>query len=317
MGRRVPLAQLIARTSALYLLIFVCVLAVLDAGAFAFVMREYASLLQPALETPEGHAAMATAMRRVLVTILLLDVPLVIAFGAASYALARATLAPIFAARERERVFASDVAHELRSPLAAIASVAQAAGSAEAAEMRAAFQEIAAQALDASATVGDLLTLARQPRQGVLQCEPVDLAAVVTRSARDAASAARERGVRVESLAGSAIVDGDERRLRELARNLLENAVRHARTSVTITSQRNGRCCEIVVEDDGAGIPPADRERIFERFYRGSDDGAGTGLGLAIVRWIALAHAGSVAVAASNGGGARFVASIPEHQPAP
>ncbi|MGB8519502.1 MAG: hypothetical protein WCD38_05005, partial [Candidatus Tumulicola sp.] len=122
---------MIARTSALYLLIFICVLAVLDAGAFAFVMREYASLLQPALDTPEGHAAMATAMRRVLVTILLLDVPLVIAVGAASYALARATLAPIFAARERERVFASDVAHELRSPLAAIASVAQAAGSAE------------------------------------------------------------------------------------------------------------------------------------------------------------------------------------------
>jgi signal transduction histidine kinase len=308
---------LIARTSALYLLIFICVLAALDAGAYAFMAREYASLLQPALETPEGRSAMATAMRHVLVTILLLDVPLIVAFGAASYALARATLAPIFAARERERVFASDVAHELRSPLAAIASVAQVARSAEPATMRAAFEEIAAHAFDASAIVGDLLTLARQPRQGVLQCEPVDLAAVVTRSARDIASTARERGVVVESLAASAIVDGDERRLRELARNLLENAVRHARTSVTIASQRKGRSCEIVVEDDGEGIPPTDRERIFERFYRGSDDGAGTGLGLAIVRWIAHAHAGSVAVAQSNAGGARFVASIPEHVATP
>ena len=200
---------MIARTSALYLLIFICVLAALDAGAYVFVMREYASFLQPALGTPEGRSGMATAMRHVLVTSLLLDVPLVVAFGAASYALARATLSPIFAARERERVFASDVAHELRSPLAAIASVAQAARSAEPAAMRAAFEEIAAHALDASAIVGDLLTLARQPRQGVLQCEPVDLAAVVTRSARDVATVARERGVRVESLAGSAIVDGD------------------------------------------------------------------------------------------------------------
>ena len=275
--------------------------------------REYASLLQPALQTPEGKAAMATAMRRVAVTIGLLDVPLVIAFGAASYALARATLAPIFAARERERIFASDVAHELRSPLAAIAAVAQAARPSAPPEIRVAFEEIAAHALDASATVGDLLTLARRPDQGVLQCEPVDLGAVVARSARDLASDARARGVRVESTPASAIVDGDERRLRELARNLLENAVRHAHSSVGIFSRQNGRYCEIVVEDDGDGIPPADRERIFERFYRRSYDGTGTGLGLAIVRWIAQAHGGGVIVTESVAGGARFVASIPEH----
>ena len=258
---------------------------------------------------------MATAMRRVAVTILLLDVPLVVAVGAASYVLARATLAPIFAARERERIFASDAAHELRSPLTAIAAVAQAARSGAPPETRGALEEIAAHALDASAIVGDLLTLARQPRQGALQCEPIDLAAVVARSARDVDAAARARSVRLETLPDSAIVDGDERRLRELARNLLENAVRHARSHVRIASRRNGRQCEIVVEDDGDGIPPADRERVFERFYRRSDDGSGTGLGLAIVRWIAQAHAGSVAITQSENGGARFVASIPEHAP--
>lgn len=305
---------MIVRTSALYLLIFVCVLIALDIGAFVFVMREYASLLQPALGTPEGQAAMGAAMRRVAVTIVLLDVPLVVAFGAASYSLARATLAPVFAARERERVFAADVAHELRSPLAAIAAVAQVSRTGAPPEIRSAFEEIAARALDASAIVSDLLTLARQPHQGVLQCEPVDLGAVVARSAGDVAASAQVRGVRVESRPASAIVDGDERRLRELARNLLENAVRHAHSSVSIASQRNGRVCEIVVEDDGDGVPAGDRERIFERFYRRSDDGAGTGLGLAIVRWIAQAHAGSVAVAQSQSGGARFVASIPQHE---
>lgn len=119
--------------------------------------------------------------------------------------------------------------------------------------------------------------------------------------------------MRVESLPVSAIVDGDERRLRELVRNLLENAVRHARSCVSIASQRNGRTCEIVVEDDGDGIPPADRERVFERFYRRCDDGEGTGLGLAIVRWIAQAHAGTITIEQAGRGGARFVASIPEH----
>jgi signal transduction histidine kinase len=304
---------LIARTSALYLLIFICVLLALDVGAYAFMMREYASLLQPALGTPEGAAAMSAAMRRVVLTILLLDLPLIVAFGGASYVLARATLAPIFAARERERIFAADVAHELRSPLAAIAAIAQAARSTAPAESRAAFEEIAANALDTSEIVADLLTLARDPGHSVLQCEPVDLAAVVARCARDVADIAAARGVAIECSPVSAIVDGDERRLRELVRNLLENALRHARTSVRIASQRNGRTCEIVVEDDGEGIPAEDRERVFQRFYRRTEDPGGTGLGLAIVGWIAKAHAGTVTIAQASQGGARFVASIPEH----
>jgi signal transduction histidine kinase len=304
---------LIARTSALYLLVFVCVLAALDAGAYAFMAREYASWLQPALGTPEGSTALAAAMRRVIVTIALFDVPLIVIVGLASYVLARATLAPIFAARERERIFSSDVAHELRSPLAAIASVAQAARETASPESREAFDTIASDALDASAIVTDLLTLARDPGHAALQCEPVDLAAVVARCARDAAEQARAGGVRIESSTNSAIVDGDERRLRELTRNLLENAVRHAHSWVRIASLHDGRSCAIVVEDDGDGIPPEDRERVFERFFRRGDDPAGTGLGLAIVRWIANAHYGSVSVSNGTSGGARFTATLPAH----
>lgn len=307
---------MIARTSALYLLIFVCVLAALDVGAYAFVMREYASLLQPALGTPEGTMALASAMRRVVVTIALLDVPLILVFGLASYLLARATLAPIFAARERERIFAADVAHELRSPLAAIASVAQAARTSAAPDSRDAFDAIAADALDASAIVTALLTLARDPGHRALQCEPVNLAAIVARCASDAAERARAGGVQIESSPASAIVNGDERRLRELTRNLLENAVRYARSRVRVASLQNGRTCTIVVEDDGDGIPDEDRERVFERFYRRNDDGAGTGLGLAIARWIANAHRGSIAVSRADSGGARFVASLPAHSEA-
>lgn len=304
---------MIARTSALYLLIFVCVLIALDAGAYAFVMREYASLLQPALGTPEASAAMAAAMRRVAATIALIDVPLIVVFGIASYLLARATLAPLYAARDRERVFAADVAHELRSPLTAIASVAQAARGDAEPNAREAFDTIASEALDASAIVTDLLTLARHPGRRALQREPVDLAAIVARCARDAEPRAAAAGVRIETLPESAIVDGDERRLRELTRNLLENALRHARTRVLLRSLRNGRTCSIVVEDDGDGVPSEDRERIFERFYRRREDGTGTGLGLPIARWIARAHGGTIAVTDADAGGARFVATLAAH----
>jgi len=304
---------LIARTTAIYLLIFVCVLVALDAGAYAFMYREYASLLAPALGTPEGSAGLASAMRRVLLSILAIDVPLVLVVGIASFAMAKLTIAPLAAARERERIFAADAAHELRSPLTAIASVAQASRAQTPPESTQAFETIAREALDASAIVSDLLTLARNPGRSVLQCEPVDLGGVVSAGARDVAAEAAARNVAIDISAASAIVDGDERRLRELARNLLENAVRYARSAVRVASERNGRSCSIVVEDDGAGVAPEDRERIFERFFRRSEDGTGTGLGLSIVRWIAQAHDGTVTVGDAAGGGARFVATLPAH----
>jgi signal transduction histidine kinase len=302
---------LIARTAALYLVIFVCVLLALNAGAYAFMAREYASLLAPAIGTPEGSAALATAMRRVIVTLALIDVPLVALVAAASYALARATIAPLQAARERERIFSGDAAHELRSPLAAIAAIAQAARANASDESRNAFEAIARTALEAANVVTDLLTLARDPGPRALQCEPVDLAAVVARTSRDSEPLATARGIRLEFTTASAIVDGDERRLRELARNLVDNAIHHARQNVSISSRRNGRLAEIVVDDDGDGVPLEERERVFERFYRRSNDGAGTGLGLAIVRWIASAHDGGVTVGEAPSGGARFVAAIP------
>jgi signal transduction histidine kinase len=305
---------LILRATALYLGIFVCVLLALNAGAYAFMAREYASLLGPVLSTQEGQGAMATAMRHVLLTLVAIDVPLVAVVAVASYGLARATIAPLQEARARERIFAADAAHELRSPLAAISAIAQASRINATAEARAAFEAIARSAHEASAVVSDLLTLARDPARHALQCEPVDLGAIVAGASRETEPIAAARGVRIDSLPASAIVDGDERRLRELARNLLENAVRHAHATVLISSRKNGRTCELVVDDDGDGVPPHERERIFERFYRRGNDGAGTGLGLAIVRWIARAHDGTVTVDATPAGGARFVAAIPAHK---
>ncbi len=305
---------MIVRTALLYLAIFVCVLAALSVGAYAFVAREYASIVAPALNTPEASAGLSAAMRHVVFTIAEIDLPLVIVVAVASYLLARAAIAPLEAARERERRFSADAAHELRSPLTAIAAVAQAARAEATQQSRVSFEAIARSALDASAIVSDLLTLARDPARRALQCEPVDLAAIVTTVARDSQPVADARGVRLDVAAASAIVEGDERRLRELARNLLDNAIREARQVVSITSRRSGRLCEIVVEDDGAGIPLAERDRVFERFYRRANDASGSGLGLAIVRWIASAHGGWVAVDQASSGGARFVAALPARE---
>ncbi len=302
---------MIARAAAFYLCIFVFVLFALSVGAYAFMAREYGSLLAPALGTPEGASALAAAMRRVVVTLAAIDAPLIAIVAIASYLLARATIAPLDAARERERLFAADAAHELRSPLAAIAAIAQAARAGASEPSRDAFEAITRSALEASRVVTDLLTLARDPGRPALQCEPVDLASVVASSSRETQPVAAARGIRLDVSPSSAIVDGDERRLKELARNLLDNAVRHARANVSIASRKNGRLCEIVVDDDGDGIPPDERQRIFERFYRRTNDGSGTGLGLAIVRWIVSAHDGEVTVGDAPAGGARFVAAIP------
>jgi len=306
---------LILRAALYYSLVFVGVLVALDAGAYAFMHAEFASYLSPALGTPEAAAGMSAAMRRVAVTILAIDLPLIAVVGVASWFLARASITPLAAARERERIFAADAAHELRSPLTAIAGIAQAARSQADPASKAEFERISHAALEASELVSDLLTLARSPGRSVLQCEPVDLAAIVTACARALEGRAATRNVRLEVDVSSAIVDGDERRLRELVHNLLENAIRHARSSVAVSSHQNGRTCSIVVDDDGEGVAPEERERIFERFYRSSEDESGTGLGLAIVQWIALAHHGNVSVDRAAAGGARFVASLPAHSP--
>jgi signal transduction histidine kinase len=297
MGRRLPARQsVIFRLAGIYLVIFACVLAALSAVAYVLAAREYAGLLQPALGTPEAAAGYATAMRRVLFTILAFDIPLLAIVGLASYALARASISPLLLAQEQQRQFAMDAAHELRSPLATIATVAQAAAPGAPEESARAFTTITRAALDASSLIADLLVLARDPHPALLQREAVDLASVVTTCAAEFEPRARAQGIALTTDAKSAIVNGDELRLREMARNLLENAIRHARSRVIVRSYEDGRFAHLEVEDDGEGVPPELRERIFERFFRSAQDGKGSGLGLTIVRWVARAHGGEVGV---------------------
>jgi signal transduction histidine kinase len=111
-------------------------------------------------------------------------------------------------------------------------------------------------------------------------------------------------------------VQGNERLLATALRNLVENARRHARAHVRISLEEHTEGTVVLdVDDDGAGIPVADRERVFERFTRLDEgrarDAGGSGLGLAIVREVVRAHDGDVVVYDSDLGGARFVVTLP------
>jgi signal transduction histidine kinase len=204
------------------------------------------------------------------------------------------------AAAVRERQFVADVAHELRSPLAALHTQLEVALGQTDPETRAELMDGALQDSERlSALVDDLLTLARMESAPGVAATPVDvaeLAGVVSSEPH--------------------VVSGDRQALARAIDNLIANANRHAASQVLVTVERpEPATVEVRVDDDGPGVPAADRQRIFERFVRLDDararDDGGAGLGLAIVRATALAHGGSVRVEDSPLGGARFVLSLP------
>lgn len=199
----------------------------------------------------------------------------------------------------RQRTFVADAAHELRSPIAAMRAeieVARAHPDAYPAGELAA--DLEGEVLRMQALVDDLLLLAKVG-SAPTGTQDLDLAQVVRGALAGARSVA---GVAV-SVSGSGRAVGHPAGVERIARNLLDNALRHARTRVEVTV-RDGA---VLVADDGAGVPPADRERVFERFVRLEDardrEAGGSGLGLAIAREIAREHGGDVVLSESPLGG--------------
>jgi len=143
--------------------------------------------------------------------------------------------------------------------------------------------------------------------------EPVDLDDIVGREVRRLRTSERV-SVDMTAVTG-AHLQGDRDQLGRLVRNLLDNAGRHAATTVQVGCREEDGLVVLEVADDGPGIDPADRDRVFERFARldpsRSDDAGGTGLGLAIAREIVLGHGGTIDVADALSGGARFTVRRP------
>jgi signal transduction histidine kinase len=228
-----------------------------------------------------------------------------------------AMLGRLDATATRQRQFVSDASHELRSPVAAIrTSLEVARRKPDRTDWPAAVDTALAEEARLEALLDDLLLLAAQDENGAtaIRPQPVNLTALATTEAR------RPRRVPVEVVHWPAdgqpleiAAAGDE--LAHAVSNLVDNAARYAGSVVRITLSCYEDTARIIVDDDGPGIPPADRERVFERFTRLDDSRArlqgGSGLGLAVVRAIISRHHGQIRIEDSPLGGARFIAEFP------
>ncbi len=247
-----------------------------------------------------------------------------VAAGAAAW-YARWALVPVRssldaqrAALRRQRQFAADASHELRTPIAVIGNAVEYLRRhpertiGEAADT---LDDMSAEAGRLGRLVDDLLLLARSDSGAIsLERLPVDLAAVAEEAVTSMATLAEERGVRVELRATPGFVEGDPVRLRQLVGNLLDNAIRHAapggRVWVRVEADPGG--VRLAVEDDGPGIRPEYLPRIFDRFWRApGSPGEGSGLGLAIAAWIVEHHGGRIVAGNRPEGGARFSVWLP------
>ncbi|MFC8431199.1 sensor histidine kinase [Streptomyces sp. NPDC057253] len=214
------------------------------------------------------------------------------------------TLAALETSVERQRRFVADASHELRSPIASLRTQLEvAAAHPELLDLEGAVEDT----VRLQRLAGDLLLLARLDAGEGRGAARVDLGELAARCVRG------RDGVTVE--AADVEVVGSRGQLERVLGNLLDNARRHARSAVAVTVRRDGAWAVVQVADDGDGVPPADRERVFERFVRldearARDDG-GAGLGLAIARDVAVRHGGSLTVRDAAAGGALFELRLP------
>jgi signal transduction histidine kinase len=204
-----------------------------------------------------------------------------------------------------ERTLTADAAHELRTPLAAVRAQAQWAARAPGEEERQRALADTVEAADRAARLAEsVLTLARldAARFDAAAAPSVALRDIVELVQRDFVLAAAARGVTIEIAVPALTLRADPDALAVLLRNLLDNAVRHARSRVRVEATCNGQFV-LAVRDDGEGVPIELRERLFDRFYRApGGDSKGSGLGLALVRRLAELHGGSAAAREGTGG---------------
>jgi two-component system, OmpR family, sensor kinase len=166
-----------------------------------------------------------------------------------------------------------------------------------------------------SKLVDAMFLLSRAEAHGVpLVREPLYLDDIVAETARALRVLAETRDVNVEITCGAEVSFlGDDRLLRQLVSNLIDNAIRHASRGgiVRVSLRVSGTDAAIRVSDDGRGVPESQRERIFERFVRHEANYSGAGLGLPIARWIAEAHGGHLMLESTGATGSVFVVVLP------
>ncbi|HXY93471.1 MAG TPA: ATP-binding protein [Acidimicrobiia bacterium] len=216
-------------------------------------------------------------------------------------------------ATSRQRRFVADASHELRSPLTGIrAQLEVDLAHPERADWQATDREVLEDTIRLQRLIDDLLAVARA--DGIPELshrETVDLDEIVLSEARRI-RARSELHVDTSGVSGAQL-DGNPDELGRAVRNLLDNAARHARSTISVSLGETANAVRLAVTDDGPGIPADQRERIFERFTRLDNararDTGGAGLGLAITHDIVAAHGGSISL--DNVPGARFTVEFP------
>jgi two-component system OmpR family sensor kinase len=216
-----------------------------------------------------------------------------------------------------QRAFLADAAHELRTPLTAIQLQTQLLGRAHTeAERAEALLALEAGVERGSHLVQQLLTLARQePTAAARAFAPVELAELARSVIAARTALALERGIDLGlARAEPGLLSGDAEALQALLGNLIDNALRYTPSGgkVDVETYQEGGARLLAVSDTGPGIPAAERERVFDRFYRVPGNRTpGTGLGLAIVKNIADIHGARVELGDAPGGGLRVVVTFP------
>lgn len=303
-----------------YLLLFLVVLVVFSA-IFAIVL---AVALQPAFDiAPEvsndqaARLAYGRTLQAIVIALLLADTLVLIVVGVAGYYLADRTLRPIRDAHDRQRRFVADASHEMRTPIAAIRSTAEAALMTPSTEATAtALARIVESTERMTRLTRDLLVLATSER-GLPEHarEALDLSVVTAEAAAHVRAGMGPLDALIDlSLTNDLLVRGDPADLGRIVENLIDNALRYGDGSVRVrTVERDGRAVVEVI-DRGPGIAAADLQRVFEPFYRvHSDAGApsGSGLGLAIGAELARQHGGRLTIDSQPGRGAIFRLELP------
>ncbi len=219
------------------------------------------------------------------------------------------------------RDFVANVGHELKTPVGALGLLAEAMqGAADDPETVQRFAARMAHEADRLAKlVRELIDLSRlQGAEPLPELVPVDVDTVLAEAVDRTGLAAAAKGISIAVGGGRGlVVRGVESQLTTAVTNLLANAVAYSpeNTRIAVGARARGGVAEIAVTDSGIGIPRADRERVFERFYRVDQSRAsstgGTGLGLAIVKHVASNHGGTVSVWSEEGLGSTFTLRIP------
>ena len=228
------------------------------------------------------------------------------------------------AALQAQRQFMADASHELRTPVSVVRTTAQVAlarPTRSPEDYREMMTIVGEQAERLSHLVDTMFLLSRAEAHGLpLRPEAVYVDDVVSESARALQVLARNRDVTVTADGDSEVrFVGDDRLLRQMVTNLLDNAVRHAPRGgvVSATVLEMPSTIVIRVSDNGAGVPVDARERNLQRFTRLNQEYTGAGLGLPIARWIAEAHRGELLLESSGPGGSTFTITVPRAGLAP